>query len=588
MATAIFKINEKEIQIQCCETEKMKDIFKRLNIKMGNFIDNEKAIFFYEGYIINNESTFIDLSKGIKKVYIDVINPEVGAAPTFVEKILEKKTLELESSSSEKDNENHIHNEKEKDIIQNENIASLEKNEPKKFNLNILYYDENLKDDYNNENCAFFEMNIKGTFYGCHYFELFKIVCEKITKSKKEFILITSGSLAKKIFDYCSDIDQIREYFIYCFNQEKYIPLMKEYSKLKGVYNDFHKLKEKLYDIKQMKIGNISSSNLIYFEDYIRIYIKLHYEFIRKYKLYKSLKSKNCNESQFFALVEKVNPYYLDLAKQIFPNKEETIKFFRENTKESEETLNKIFQVDDNVLSDNIKIYIKNYTNESFYYLYLNKFLREGNFDAFRKLSSHLAKFIYKLYDYREKNICYQKQSNLYRKMYLDPKDIKLYKESTGKVICYPAFTSTSLNHEYHPQKYNENHELVLLEIEQNNTKFNVSISKDSVYETEEEYLFLPFSFFKIKYVELKEGNDTNPHLIHLIALNSEKTIEEMFVDFMENETDNLNPEGLDLLLLENDSTELVFNPIYLSKKKDENKDKSQQKRKRNNHCKII
>jgi len=23
-------------------------------------------------------------------------------------------------------------------------------------------------------------MNINGTFYGCHYFELFKIVCEKI------------------------------------------------------------------------------------------------------------------------------------------------------------------------------------------------------------------------------------------------------------------------------------------------------------------------------------------------------------------------------------------------------------------------
>ena len=51
---------------------------------------------------------------------------------------------------------------------------------------------------------------------------------------------------------------------------------MNEYPKLKGVYNFFHKLKEKLYSIKPMKMDNIISSNLIYFEDYSRIYIKLH------------------------------------------------------------------------------------------------------------------------------------------------------------------------------------------------------------------------------------------------------------------------------------------------------------------------
>jgi hypothetical protein len=53
-----------------------------------------------------------------------------------------------------------------------------------------------------------------------------------------------------------------------------------------------------------------------------------------------------------------------------------------------------------------------------------------------------------------------------------------------------------------------------------------------------------------------------------LIALNSEKPIEQMFSDFMEKETDNLNPEGLDLLVLHNNNKTIEFNKEYLSKEK--------------------
>ena len=168
-------------------------------------------------------------------------------------------------------------------------------------------------------------MNINGTFYGCHNFTLFKNVCAKIKNMKKEFILITSGSSAKKIMDYCAKIKEIREYYIYCYNLEKYKPLIKEYPKLKGIYDKFDKLREELYNIQQIKIDILTSSNLIYFEDYSRIYIKLHYEFIRKYYLYKILKEKNCNEFEFLELVEKQFPYFLDLAKQLFPDKNEII-----------------------------------------------------------------------------------------------------------------------------------------------------------------------------------------------------------------------------------------------------------------------
>ena len=426
--------------------------------------------------------------------------------------------------------------------------------------LNILYYDESLKDKgENSDNCTFFQMNIKGTFYGCHNLDLFKIVLNKIENNNKEFILLSSGSSAEKIYPYCLNMKEIRECYIYCMNKNKYMPLMNKYHKLKGVYNSISELKKKLFSIKEIKNEIIKSSNLIYFEDYNKIYIKLHYEFIRKYILYRTLKPKNYNEEKFLLKVKKEYPHFLELAKQLFPNKNEIIDFFKKNTNENESDILKKFNCEDNAIN-----YIKNYTMESFYYIYLNKFLREGDFDAFRILSSHASKFIYFLYEYRNQNIEEHDSSDLYRKMHINPEEFQKYRSSIGRIICFPSFTSTSLDKDaFTPTKRNYEDELVLLIIEQNNTKSVVSISKDSKFDYEKEYLFLPFSFFKIINVKRNKGNESNPHIIELLAIKTKIPIEDMFLDFIENKTDNLDPEGLDMLLYDYYNEEIYFNPIY-------------------------
>ena len=431
----------------------------------------------------------------------------------------------------------------------------------KKFILNILYYDELLKgNDENSDNCTFFRMNTKGTFYGCHNLDLFKKVCKKIKNSGKNFILLSSGSAAEKIYSYCINMNQIRECYIYCFMKEKYIPLQNKYTKLKGVYNNFNELKEKLFTIKEIKNDTIKSSNLIYFEDYVKIYIKLHYEIIRKYKLFKILKSTNYDENKFLVEIEQHFPNFCEVAQQLFPDKEEIIQFFKNNTDENETTIKKVFNC-----KDDIQSYIKNYTAEGFYYKYLNKFLRQGDFDAFRKLSSHISKFIYLLYEYRKENITTYGKTDLYRKMYISLDELRNYESSVGKVICFPSFTSTSIKDgAYSPTKYIPSDHLVKLIIKQNETKSVVSISNYSIYESEKEYLFLPFSFFKIVDVRRKEGTEKDPHIINLVALNSDKPIEEMFSDFVDKVTDNLDPEGLDFLNLSNNKEKIIFNPIYL------------------------
>ena len=146
--------------------------------------------------------------------------------------------------------------------------------------------------------------------------------------------------------------------------------------------------------------------------------------------------------------------------------------------------------------------------------------------------------------------------------MYITQEEFNIYLQSINKIICYPSFTSTSLkDNGYIPFDYDANNKCVKLIIEQNNSKSVISINEISEHSDEMEYLFVPFSFFKITNVKQGLGTYESPHIIYLMALNSEKPIEEMFLSFMENETDNLDPEGLDMLKLINDNTTIILNP---------------------------
>ena len=425
-----------------------------------------------------------------------------------------------------------------------------------KYNMNIIYYSEsyNHLEEFNNI-CSYFKTYIAGTFYGVETFDLFSYVCNQIQKNSIYCILIISGSLAKKVFDYCikNNINNIYAYYIYCFNLEKYLHLKQTYQKLKGIFNSFDDLTSSLFSNPAIPLASIKSSNLIFLSDYNRIYIKFHFEIIRKYSLYKLFKSNNSDKSKFMELIKNKNSYYKDLASELIYNDDEAmVKYFKSVTKEPESELRKVFNYIHNI--DN---YIANYKIESFYYRYLNKFLREGDFKSFRLLSNHVSKIIYHLYEYKKTHFQLS-ISTLYRKVYISKDEFNLYSNSIGKVICYPSFISTSLNiNGFIPQTKDKNKILVTLIIKQNNSPSIINIKNLSEHKDEEEYLCLPFSFFKI----IKTENNMGNNFVYLIALNSEKPIEDMYLDFMENATDNLDPEGLEMIKLDNNGTRLIINP---------------------------
>ena len=92
-------------------------------------------------------------------------------------------------------------------------LINSNKKSEMKYNYNIIHYDENLINfSENNNYCSKFKLELEGTYYGINNFELFKYICNKIIqksiylKNHKKYILISSGSCAKKIFDYCTKI----------------------------------------------------------------------------------------------------------------------------------------------------------------------------------------------------------------------------------------------------------------------------------------------------------------------------------------------------------------------------------------------
>ena len=430
----------------------------------------------------------------------------------------------------------------------------------KTFNINLIFYDEELsKSSENNSLCSYFKSKLEGAFYGINHFNLFKYICHKIQQNSKDFILISVGRYAEKIFNYCTqhNINQISIYYIYCGNREKYLPLKNTFNQLKEVFTNSDDLIKEIFCRENQENYHISSSNFIFLNDYNSTFIKLHYEIARKYFLYKLFKSKNYDKTTFLKLINNKFSYYNNMARELLYNDDEAmIKYFKACTKESEESLKKFFNK-----NHDIKNYIYNYTLESFYYKFINKLLRTCNFKYFRILSNHICKFIYHLYEYRKTHVQKSNQM-LYRNMYISKEELNNYKKSIGKIFCYPSFTSTSIiRNGYSSFNQEQNQVLVELWIQQNNSPSIICIKELSNHPNEEEYLCLPFTFFKIINVEEKMEGNIFARIIHLSALNLEKPIEEMLLEFMEKEGDNLDPEGLQMLRLDETETALILNP---------------------------
>ena len=384
----------------------------------------------------------------------------------------------------------------------------------------IIYYDKNLKTS--KENISNFTI-LRRTFYGNEIygidtFEKFKYLLSLFKKTSQNFYLISSGSSTKEFLDsgyYDECKNRIIDFLIYTANRNAYLPLMKttkvSFVEDKSFQNviEYIKKKEPLIVNDNEYMKHYSSFLLVkeYLESPLETQKKIMSFFDVNYK------TPSFNES--------IKKKILDILNKIAPT-----KFFFEDAK----------NMIDKVKSE--ADIIRCYTTESILYVFLNKSLREVD-KSFIEFAGLLNYALYKYY-HDNSQIKIKTDMTFYRKITFSMKDLYAYDLFEGKIICFPAFTTISndMNSFSFPvatqkkspgfgamlpgmaQKTTSQEKCVLFKI---SYKYNSShecpcfnIKKFSGFKVGDEYIFPPFSFFRILKCNMNAGTPEDPIVIDL------------------------------------------------------------------------
>ena len=286
----------------------------------------------------------------------------------------------------------------------------------------LIYYDKNLKSS--KENLPNF-IQVRKAFYGDEIYgvdtlDKLKVLISIFHKTGEYYYIISSGSGAEELLksEYYED-KKILDFIIYCFNKEKYLQYlggrisMIENENFDNVINHI-KAKQQISNEKDI-LKNCSSFLLE--DEYNGTPLKVH----RKMSEYFD---ENYNTPAFD---EKIKHNILDLLNKIA------------QTKLDYEKAKKIIEK----INDEVNL-IKSYTAQSIIVYFLNKCLREVN-DKCIEFAGLLNYSLYKYYfDHPEIKIT--KDVTLYRKLIISIKDLYAYDLFEGNIICFPAFTSTSID----------------------------------------------------------------------------------------------------------------------------------------------
>ena len=396
-------------------------------------------------------------------------------------------------------------------------IFSLEGIERRKdlFYLNLIHYDENLK---NPENLNFYykptKLNVVGGYHGIDDFEIFKKYMEKIKNNpnKIHYILITSGSASEKIMKYCNDFEFIKEIIIFCLKCSEYkkvydknTEMGKKFYKLKLISSDYSQVEDYLSKIKfdDSEISDdkqLTFTPIITYFEYQKCYFSIHrlisYFFDENWETPKYTKE---SLSKITKCLEKISDITNDDKELI----RKTVKILNES---------KNFDKD----------CIRTYTEIEGVYVILNKVMRnigKGYIDLVYFFGTYDYGIFKYLHDNPNKGL--KSDITLKRDIILNELDFNVYTFSEGEIICFPSFTSTSrnINNEFHissesilSNKIDLDNSIKVRMLfhyhyKEGNVSPGVDIDDISSCSGEKEVLLLPFTFVKFNKIIKKDEN---------------------------------------------------------------------------------
>ena len=389
----------------------------------------------------------------------------------------------------------------------------------KELGNNVIYYDPNYGKRPSEifKDAEVFKNITNGAFILVMNIPSLDLLLHEIIKLKTEckFDLICTGGASKEVFSFIKDNDCefiFKRGCLFTYHPEKYKNNAKLFPLIKGIYYSNNEVLEFLREgHKSTQI--LRTLKLITLDDYQNKFKRLHKMVAKHYG--------NFSEYNFQRELEKVK-YFID-----HPG-EYIIRILNENglPYNQKETMINTLQLYKDIENNYIKI-IKNYTGEfcsvykDFNYLLLR--MNERGIEAF---GYFIAGLIYSLNKYhKETGNGESTNRKLFRGMRLDISELLNYERYEGSILCFPSFTSTStsIKAASNPDRFGGRSTEIPTRKQQGlfsvvlviNHKFKkglavpngINIESISLYKSESECLFLPFSFFLVKKVVIDLEN---------------------------------------------------------------------------------
>ena len=426
-------------------------------------------------------------------------------------------------------NNNQIYNYNDK--IQNNN-ANSNNNQISSLNNNILPFQQNTNEFIINavyfDNTIFtnpgevissyqiFQESINGSLIFISdktSFELFvKHAIKKIieTNQKYKFILIVNGYIASNIMPLINNNNEILSLFscavLYISQKGKYKNLMDQYKNF--IIKDFDDGIEISDFLKQQKYNNIYKNNTEY-----------PIEGLINYDLYKL---------KYFVLHQIMSFSYGDVSTNSYNIAIENLMNAFENIPYDQKLKNKkFFEVFNNIKNKNYESVIKEYIKKGTLYNYINKWAKSLNSKIYHNSSFFLGNLIYCLYKYGQnldKGV--SENIDLYAGFKMNVIEVMNLLSSQSSLITLPYFVFCSeeikkadiargskLTKE---QRFNSGEYSVLFKLEyyyKKNFDSNIfrinNLLSELGLDGNEDYLILPFTFYKLESVKLNTDDMT-------------------------------------------------------------------------------
>ena len=367
-----------------------------------------------------------------------------------------------------------------------------------------------------------------GSFIYCKNQGSLELIREEILNKKKRhpeliFNIITSGSDCKDLLKFIEENKEfdncIKNICIFCWELEKYQKYKNECKKICDVYKKTSDVID-LFLIKTQIKNHYFKTKLITEEYYTKIYNSRHFEIAQFYG--------DLNPDIYRINIEKITEIIKreDEEKKLSGNQNKIIEGF-----------SKFELKNDSQNSD--ELIIKEYLNSSFSE-YLNECLMNIDQELDESVAYFTSRLIFSLNSYAYKNNMFyiEDKKKIYSGIKLPYSKILSYEKVKDEIITFPHFISTTEDEflaknwarrgdsiELYKVTLHFSVIFIITNIYNSNWISNaINIQNLSDYKGDKEILFLPFSFFRVKEVNVDINNYTAD--IHLETVGKNEILE--------------------------------------------------------------